>query len=267
MNVKVRLEMQEFRECKRVTTERKDQVPRRVLIPLSCCRHDRMYSPLDIRGTCILRCILRWSLCKNVTPAETEASADAINSWPCILGEDLAGEIIAVGEGVSNLKVGQRVLAHASFLVSKVLQTASFQEQVIVPAIQVAPIPDSMKYEDATVLPLAISTAAAGLFQSRESLALALDLPSENPKKTGKTVLIWGGSSSVGMTCIQLAVASGATVLTTCSPRNNALVEGLGAKAFDYNSPSIVGDLIDELKKGEFVGAYDCKYHLSRAWI
>lgn len=180
-----------------------------------------------------------------------------VDNWPAILGEDVAGDVVEVGEGVTRVKPGQRVFAHAPYLMSKVLQHASFQELVLVSEAEVVPIPDSMKYEDATVLPLALSTAAAGLYQSKKEICLELDLPSTSPKKSGKTVLVWGGSSSVGTAAIQLATASGATVVTTCSPRNNALVEKLGAKAFDYNSPSIVGDLVEELKKGNFVGAYD----------
>jgi len=182
-----------------------------------------------------------------------------IQQWPAILGEDLAGEIVEVGEGVTRFKTGQRVLAHADFLISKKIQHASFQDLVIVPESAVVVIPDSMKFEDATVLPLAISTAAAGLYQSKKEGFLELDLPSHSPKKSGKTILIWGGSSSVGTAAIQLAIASGLDVVTTCSKRNFDLVEKLGGKPFDYNSLSIVGDLVSELQKGSFVGAYDCE--------
>jgi len=182
-----------------------------------------------------------------------------IQSWPAILGEDLAGEIVEVGEGVSRFKTGQRVLAHSHYLWNKTLQHASFQDLVLVPEISVVAIPDSMKFEDATVLPLAVSTAAAGLYQSKKETCLELDPPSTSPKKSGKTILVWGGSSSVGSAAIQLAVASGLDVATTCSKKNFAMVEKLGAKPFDYNSPSIVGDLVEELGKGSFSGGYDCE--------
>jgi len=182
-----------------------------------------------------------------------------VQSWPMILGEDLAGEVVEVGEGITRFKPGQRVLAHSQSLWSQILQHATFQDLVLVPQVAVVAIPDSMKFEDATVLPLAISTAAAGLYQSKEEICLELDPPSLSPKKSGKTILIWGGSSSVGAAAIQLAVASGLEVATTCSKRNFALVEKLGAKPFDYNTPSIVGDLVAELQKGSFVGAYDCE--------
>lgn len=183
-----------------------------------------------------------------------------IQKYPVVLGEDVAGTVISTGSSVKRFQNGDRVLAHSNFLTSKDNRHGGFQEVVCVPEHSVAKIPDSMKESDATVLPLAISTAAAGLYQPKSETCLALDLPSAKPVKSGKTLLIWGGSSSVGTAAIQLAVASGLTVVTTCSKRNFELVEKLGAKAFDYSSSSIVGDLVEELKKGEFVGGYDCEF-------
>lgn len=112
------------------------------------------------------------------------------------------------------------------------------------------------------MLPLAISTAAAGLYLPGY---LGLDLPSPNAnpdteKKKKKTVLIWGGSSSVGATAIQLARASGLNVITTASMSNFAFVRDLGAVAvFDYRSESVVQDIVREIQGlgGEFVGIYD----------
>ncbi|KAL6401107.1 zinc-binding oxidoreductase CipB [Ilyonectria robusta] len=113
-----------------------------------------------------------------------------------------------------------------------------------------------MSFEQAVVLPLAISTASAGLYPRDR---LNLPLPSATkPEKNGKTVLIWGGASSVGATAIQLAAASGATVITTASPANYKFVESLGADmVFDYRSPTVVEDIASVLSKTDFVGVYD----------
>lgn len=191
-----------------------------------------------------------------------------LEKYPAMLGEDISGTVVSTGPSVSRFSVGDRILAHTHFLWGKDNRQAGFQEYVCVPETSVAKIPDSMKESDATVLPLAVSTAAAGLYQPKSETCLGLDLPKANPTKSGKTLLIWGGSSSVGTAAIQLAVASGVTVVTTCSKRNFELVEGLGAKAFDYSSPSVVGDLVEELGKGEFVGGYDGEYNpeLSAVW-
>lgn len=83
------------------------------------------------------------------------------------------------------------------------------------------------------VLPLGISTAAAGLFQKD---FLNLPFPKEDAEKLDRTVVIWGGSSSVGSCAIQLAVAAGAEVVTTASPTNFEYVRKLGAgSVFDYH--------------------------------
>lgn len=118
-----------------------------------------------------------------------------------------------------------------------------------------APLPSSISYEQGVVLPLAISSAAAGLFQKD---FFNLPHPSESPKPTGKTLLVWGGSSSVGTAVIQLARASGVEVITTASSRNHDLVKNLGAsQVFDHTSPNVVDDIIAALKGKEIVGAYD----------
>lgn len=185
-----------------------------------------------------------------------------LSGYPAILGEDLSGTVVSVGSSVSRFKAGDRVLAHSHFLWTKENKLGSFQEMVCVPEISVVKIPDGMKESDATTLPLAISTAAAALYQPHSEVCLGLDLPTANPVKSGKTLLVWGGSASVGAAGIQLAVASGLDVVTTCSKRNFGMVEKLGAKAFDYASPSVVGDLVEALKTGEFVGAYDGEFVL-----
>ena len=116
-----------------------------------------------------------------------------------------------------------------------------------------APIPSTLSYESAAVLPLGLSTAACGLFQKDH---LALQYPSAAPKPTGQTVLVWGGSTSVGSNAIQLAVAAGYEVITTASPHNFDYVKELGAsRAFDYNSKTVVKDVIEAFKGKTIAGA------------
>ena len=116
-----------------------------------------------------------------------------------------------------------------------------------------SPIPDTMPFEDAAVLPLAVSTAACGLFQKDH---LALRHPSLHAEPTGETVLVWGGSTSIGSNAIQLAKAAGYEVITTASPRNFEYVTTLGAaQVFDYNSPTVVEDIIAAFKGRRLAGA------------
>ena len=187
-----------------------------------------------------------------------QAAGDALFSWikyPFILGSDLAGEVVEVGPGLSRFKVGHRVLGHAVGVDKKRNSPAegSFQQYTVLLGHMATPIPSAISYESAAVLPLGLSTAACGLFQKDQ---LALRYPSKTPKATGKTLLVWGGSTSVGSNAIQLAVAAGYEVITTASPRNFDYVKRLGAsQVFDYGSKTVVKDVIKAFKGKTIAGA------------
>ena len=175
--------------------------------------------------------------------------------YPCVLGSDLAGEVVEVGAGVTRFKSGDRVLAHALGVDKKRNRAAegAFQLYTVVLAHMAAPIPDTLSFERASVLPLGLSTAACGLFQKDQ---LALQYPSQDARPTGKTLLVWGGATSVGSNAIQLAIAAGYEVVTTASPANFDYVKGLGAaSAFTYKSPSVVQELIQAFEGRTIAGA------------
>lgn len=101
---------------------------------------------------------------------------------------------------------------------------------------------------------MGISTAAAGLYMKDY---LALPFPMEKPEALDRTVLIWGGSSSVGSCAIQLAVASGVDVVVTASPRNFQYCKDLGAKeCFDYHNSDVEDQIVKALEGQTVVGAY-----------
>lgn len=115
--------------------------------------------------------------------------------------------------------------------------------------IFVSAIPDSLPLENAAVLPVSISTAATALF-----VELKLPFPSLNPKPLGRRILVWGGSSSVGCSMIQLAVAAGLEVVTTASPANHDLMRSLGAsQVFNYHDSDVTDKLLAVLKAGDLV--------------
>ncbi|KAG2178178.1 hypothetical protein INT43_003431 [Umbelopsis isabellina] len=176
--------------------------------------------------------------------------------YPAIFGSDLAGEVMEVGSEVSDFKKGDRVLAMAVGCDPDCNDSAAgaFQNCTVVRADLTSKIPSSLDYVHASVLPLCLSTAASGLFQKDY---LGLQLPSEPAKPpTGETLIIWGGSTSVGSNAIQLAVAAGYEVISTASPKNFEYVEKLGAtQVFDYNSKSVVQDMISSLKDKTVAGA------------
>jgi NADPH:quinone reductase-like Zn-dependent oxidoreductase len=118
----------------------------------------------------------------------------------------------------------------------------------------VAELPYEIATSQGVVLPLGISTAAAGLYQKH---FLSLPYPTLDPESVDRTLIVWGGSSSVGSCCIQLAVASGVTVVTTASPKNFEYCRKLGAsKVFDYHEDDVEDQIVEALKGKTVVGAY-----------
>ncbi|KAJ4982569.1 hypothetical protein SVAN01_11934 [Stagonosporopsis vannaccii] len=179
----------------------------------------------------------------------------AVKSYPFINGGDVAGVVEAVGAGVTRFSRGQRVFGHPISLSTGKSAHGGFQNYTSIPQHLVWEIPSQVSFNQASVLPVAISTAGIGLYRKED---LGLPLPSLNPVFTGNTILIWGGASSVGGTAIQMAVASGLRVVTTASASNHERVRLLGAtEVFDYRSATIVQDVAAALSGTEVVGVFD----------
>ncbi len=187
--------------------------------------------------------------------------------YPMVPGSDVAGEVVAIGEGVARFRIGDRVVGYAagSDKTRNRAAEGAFQAYVVLLAHMASPLPDELSFEDAAVLPLGLATAACGLFQ-RDFLALGV--PSATPATTGRTLLVWGGSTSVGSNAIQLAVAAGYDVVATASPRNFDYVKRLGAlAAFDYRGSTAVADLIVALRGRQLAGAIAIGAGSARACI
>ncbi|PVH94061.1 GroES-like protein [Periconia macrospinosa] len=174
-----------------------------------------------------------------------------VKKYPNVIGTDVAGEVYEVGSGVIHVKKGDRVLgyvhllhplpsfpcillqltfqprSHAFSLITGNPTNGGFNLYTLCNSLAVSPIPTSLSYSSAAVLPLSISTASACLYKHE---TLSLPLPSTSSKSTNKSVLIWGGSSSVGASAIQLAAASGVTVVSVASKHNLGKLKELGAK-------------------------------------
>jgi NADPH:quinone reductase-like Zn-dependent oxidoreductase len=175
-------------------------------------------------------------------------------SFPAVIGWDVAGEIVEVGENVTRLTPGDRVLGMAAGPERSRNRAAegAFQIYSVLMAHMVSQIPDDLTFEQAAVLPLALSTAATGLFQPDH---LALAPPRLNAPDSGQTVLVWGGSSSVGSNAIQLARCAGYRVITTASPHNVDYVRSLGADAsIDYNTRTAVDEVVTAIGDAPLAG-------------
>ncbi|KAJ6026464.1 uncharacterized protein N7446_004937 [Penicillium canescens] len=180
------------------------------------------------------------------------------SKYPFILGADLAGEVYEVGKDVTAFKKGDRVAGNANWFLSHEIRDSAYQNYTIINTAVAVHLPDNISFTEGSVLPLAVSTSAMGLYPPAR---LGLPLPkSPKPEPIGKVILVWGGSSSCGSAAIQLAVASGATVVATASSKNHEFVRSLGAIAvLEYKSETVVQDLVDAVKiaGGKFLGALD----------
>lgn len=178
-----------------------------------------------------------------------------IKNYPAVLGHDVAGEVYDVGSSVTKFKKGDRVAGQAWGFKTGQPQDGAFALYSNIPSKNSASLPESIAFKDAAVLPLAIDTAATGLF-----LAESLDLPwpEENSKPIEKTIIVYGASSSVGSMAVQLAKAAGARVIGVASKVNADFVKEAGADlALDYRDPNVIEDAVKSIDKSSFVGIYD----------
>ncbi|MDQ0811912.1 NADPH:quinone reductase-like Zn-dependent oxidoreductase [Streptomyces sp. B3I7] len=175
-------------------------------------------------------------------------------TFPAVIGSDVAGEVVETGPGVTRVKPGDRVLGHA-FGVEKSQNRAAegaFQHYVVLMQHMLSPLPDTLPFEQAAVLPLTLSTAATGMFQ-KDHLALAL--PTVSAADRSETVLVWGASTSVGSSAVQLARNAGYRVVATASPRNFDYVRSLGAaEIVDRNSSTAVAELVERIGESPLAG-------------
>jgi NADPH2:quinone reductase len=169
---------------------------------------------------------------------------------PIILGVDFAGVIEAVGAGVTDLEVGQRVVGGCNFSRG---QHGSYADTVVVSADQVCPLPDAVAFDVASTLPVAGVTAWMSMTEFRQI-------------EPGRRALVLGASGGVGQFAVQLAKrrCHADVVAGVCSAKNAELVRGLGADVvIDYNA----GDPLDQAKPhGPFDVVVDCagSYRASR---
>ena len=177
-----------------------------------------------------------------------------ISKWPCVLGGDGSGTVVAVGKSVAGFTTGDSVLASFS---SGQDHSAAFQSHAAVNAIKVAKKPTPMSFEDAATLPISYVTATGAIYQG-----LNIPLPYlEGGKEEGfkpSSILVCGGSSSVGAMAVQLLrlALPKAQILATASKQHHHTVKSLGAdQVFDHSSPSLVEELKKASSSGEGVDA------------
>ncbi len=140
-------------------------------------------------------------------------------AFPLVLGRDFSGVVSAVGQGVTDLRVGDEV-----FGVLEAGREGAYAEKIAIGAAIVAKKPGGLSHVDAAALAL---TGLTALCSVEDALKL----------KSGETILIQGGAGGVASFAIQLAKHLGARVITTASAANLSYLRSLGAdQVIDYNT-------------------------------
>lgn len=162
--------------------------------------------------------------------------------FPVVLGWDIAGRIIAVGDDVHDFHVGDAIFARPD--IDPIGKNGTYAEYTAVKADKLARKPDNISFEAAAAVPLAGLTALQMLRQLQV--------------KAGQKVLIQAGAGGVGIYAIQLAKNLGAYVATTASHSNRDFVTSLGAdRVIDYHQETIAEVLSDYDAVFDMVGDID----------
>jgi NADPH:quinone reductase-like Zn-dependent oxidoreductase len=148
-----------------------------------------------------------------------EGKSGQLAHFPYILGRDFSGVVAALGDGVTDLRIGDEV-----FAVCDAGQEGAYAEKIAIKASIVAKKLASLSHVDAAALALAGLTAICTV---EDTLKL----------KAGETILIQGGAGGVAAFAIQLSKHLGARVITTASSANHDYLRKIGAdEIIDYNA-------------------------------
>ncbi|HZG06053.1 MAG TPA: NADP-dependent oxidoreductase [Streptomyces sp.] len=153
--------------------------------------------------------------------------------FPQIVGNDFAGVVDEVGEGVTEFSVGDEVLGWALL--------SCYAQYLVVSVDQVVPKPANMPWE-----------VAGGFSASAQTAHTALK---ELEVGSGDTVLVHAAAGGVGTVAVQLAREWGATAIGTASLRNHDYLRSLGAIPVEYGER--LADRVRELAPGGVTAALD----------
>jgi NADPH:quinone reductase-like Zn-dependent oxidoreductase len=168
-------------------------------------------------GDALVRVIATSITKTELTWDETYIDCDGQPRMPTIPGHEFSGVVDAVAPDVAGVKAGDAVYALSSFC-----RNGSAAEYIAIRAVDLAPKPRTVSFEQAAAVPLAGLTAWQALFDHAQL-------------QKGQRVLIHGGAGGVGTFAVQLASWKGAEVITTASAENHDFLRELGAsEVIDY---------------------------------
>ena len=144
---------------------------------------------------------------------------------PFVPGAEIAGTIMAMGEGVSGFSVGQKVLS--------LCMLGGFAEMAVAPALGTIPLPDGMSFDEGAALGLTYLTSLHALKDVGQL-------------KDGETLAILGASGGVGLAAIEIAKAMGARVIACASSdeKLKACLEAGADETINYTTESLKARLM-----------------------
>ncbi len=153
--------------------------------------------------------------------------------FPFSPGGEAAGVVASVGEGVSHVKPGDKVMSLTGW--------GAFAEQVAVPAYNVMPMPEGMEFTQAAAFSMTYGTSMHALKQ-RANL------------QPGETLLVLGASGGVGLAAVEIGKAMGARVIAAASsPEKLEVARKAGADELINYSTESLKDRLKELTEGKGV--------------
>jgi synaptic vesicle membrane protein VAT-1 len=142
---------------------------------------------------------------------------------PCVLGYEVAGEVESVGDGVSGLSLGQRVMAGTQF--------GGQAELAVARARDVMPLPEHLSFEEGAAFCVNYATAYAGLMIM-------------GGMREGDRVLIHSAAGGVGIAATQIARNAGTQIFGTASAAKHEAIQAQGVQhAIDYRNQDFKAEI------------------------
>ena len=148
-----------------------------------------------------------WALCRGLFAGDL----------PRGVGLDVSGTVVAVGEGVADVRIGQHVLGVPDF---RGFSSAGASDEAILAVW--TPVPQGLDLVDAATLPMAVETACRSL----DILAVA----------AGHTLLVYGAGTMIGFAAVQMALVRGARVIAAAGDTFAGRLRALGAEVTPYGN-------------------------------
>jgi len=155
--------------------------------------------------------------------------------FPFVPGYDLVGVVTALGPGVTEFTIGQRVAA--------LTKTGGWASYTLLPAVGLVPVPDGVDPAKAETL-VVNGLTAWQMLHRRAHVG------------SGQTILVHGANGGVGSTLVQLARHAGIRVIGTAAPRHHQALRALGVEPLDYNDPDLAGS-VRRLAPGGVAAVFD----------